>query len=127
MSDDRDSETPGIIDHKQEDDSLSGIVRDEGVPGELREEMFENARLYNMREATDMTNVNDEPGFDDGTYGSISDGSVVTGDGPQDSTARLAAPNNDAGGEVKGPRVGGSGAVDGGPPRTRPLPGDKQD
>lgn len=123
---DRDKETPGQIDPSEENEDRmgEGNIRDEGVPGELREEMFENARLYYMHETTDMTNVNDEPGFDDGTYGSISDFSVVTGDDPEDSATRLADPNDDAGGEVRGPRVGGSGGIDGGPQRDHPLGGE---
>lgn len=128
MSDpsDRDLQTPGQIDpHEENDDRLGpGNIRDEGVPGELREDMFENARLFN--EFTPQ-NVNDEPGFDDGIGGSISDFDIAQGNA-EESGPRLADPNHDAGGEVKGPRVGGSGAVDGGPPRRHPLPGqDEQD
>lgn len=119
--------TPGQPDPKEADTTREGMgmVRDEGVPGELREEMFENARLYRMHENTEMTNVNDEPGFQDGMPGSISDFSVVTGDGPEDSTARLADPNDDAGGEVSGPRVGGAGGFDGGPQRGHKLKGEE--
>ena len=99
------------------------MVVDEGVPGELREEIFENARLYRMHENTEMTNVNDEPGFNDGMPGSISAYSVVTGDDPQDSTARLADPNDDAHGEIHG-GDGHAGNFDGGPQRSHPLEGD---
>lgn len=118
---DRDKQTPGQIDPHEENNDRMGEanIRDLGVPGELREDMSENARLFNE---FDQTNVNDERGFDDGLPGSISDFSVVTGQGTQDSTTRLADPNQDAGGEVKGARVGGSGGVDGGPERTTPLP-----
>lgn len=104
------------------DDALAGagVAYDDGVPADIRTEMLDNAVAY----GDDFTpnNVNDEPAFDDGTPGSFSDFSVITPDNP-DGTTRLADPSQDAGGEVRGPRVGGSGGIDGGPPRARPLPG----
>lgn len=123
---DRDERTPGRVERQEENNDRLGEanIRDEGVPGELREEMFENARLLNTFDDTIETNVNDEPGFDDGVPGSISDFSVVTGREENDSTTRLADPNDDAGGEVRGPRVGGDGAFDGGPERDHPLGGE---
>ncbi len=119
------TENPQSPDEARIQQEGMGMIVDEGVPGEIREEIFENARLYRMEENTEMTNVNDEPGFQDGIQGSISDFSVVTGEGPEDSTARLADPNDDAGGEVRGPRVGGSGGFDGGPKRDHKLEGEK--
>lgn len=102
----------------------AGMTFDDGIDPSLRTEMLDNAVAY----GDDFTpnNVNDEPGFDDGTLGSFSDFSVIT-PGTPDGTTRLADPNNDAGGEVRGPRVGGSGGIDGGPPRTRPLPGTEEE
>ncbi|WP_235692430.1 hypothetical protein [Deinococcus aquaedulcis] len=98
----------------------AGIAYDDGIDPDLRAEMLDNALAYMDDEPPH--NVNDEPGFDDGVPGSISDFSVV---GPQTpgGVTRLADPSFDAGGEVQGPRVGGSGGFDGGPPRTTPLPG----
>lgn len=101
----------------------AGAVYDDGIDPSLRTEMLDNAAAY----GDDFTpnNVNDEPAFDDGVPGSFSDFSVITPDNPQ-GTTRLADPSLDAGGQVKGPRVGGSGGVDGGPPRSTPLPGTEE-
>ncbi|GAA5532835.1 hypothetical protein [Deinococcus aluminii] len=101
----------------------AGITFDDGIEPSLRTEMLDNAIAYS--ENTPPANVNDEPGFDDGVPNSFSDFSVVTADIPG-GTTRLADPSFDAGGEVKGPRIGGSGGIDGGPPRTRPLPGTEE-
>lgn len=121
---DRDKETPGQIDPHEENDDRMGEanIRDLGVPAELREDMFENARLFNDFE---REKINDEPSFNDGLPGDIADFDLVQGrdNAASASGPRFADPNNDAGGEVHGPRVGGSGVVDGGPPRTHPLPG----
>ena len=102
----------------------AGMTFDDGIDPSIRTEMLDNAMAY----GDDFTpnNVNDEPSFDDGTPGSFSDFSVIT-PGTPDGTARLADPSNDAGGEVRGPRVGGSGGIDGGPPRTHPLPGTEEE
>ncbi|BDP41113.1 hypothetical protein DAETH_10820 [Deinococcus aetherius] len=102
----------------------AGVAYDDGIDPSIRTEMLDNAMAY----GDDFTpnNVNDEPSFDDGTPGSFSDFSVITPDTPG-GTTRLADPNQDAGGEVRGPRVGGSGGIDGGPARTRPLPGTTED
>ncbi|AFZ68235.1 hypothetical protein [Deinococcus peraridilitoris] len=118
---DRDKVTPGQLDeHEENNDRMgAGPTRDLGVPGELRQEMFENARIYGLDEQP--MNVNDERAFDDGLPGSISDFSALSADNPEGS-ARFAEPNDDAGGEIKGPRVGGAGGIDGGPQRERPLP-----
>lgn len=101
----------------------AGVVYDDGIDPDIRTEMLDNAAAY----GTDFVpnNVNDEPGFDDGVPGSFSDFSVVSADNPE-GTTRLADPSQDAGGEVKGARVAGSGGIDGGPPRTRPLPGTEE-
>ena len=98
----------------------AGIVYDDGIDPTIRTEMFDNAIAY--ADDTPPSNVNDEPGFDDGVPNSFSDFSVVSSDTP-DGTTRLADPSLDAGGEVSGPKTGGSGAFDGGPARTTPLPG----
>lgn len=102
----------------------TGLAYDDGIDPSLRTEMLDNAMAY----GTDFVpgNVNDEPSFDDGVPGSFSDFSVITPDTPG-GTTRLADPSHDAGGEVKGPRVGGSGGIDGGPPRTTPLPGTEEE
>lgn len=102
----------------------AGVVYDDGIDPSIRSEMLDNAVAY----GDDFTpnNVNDEPGFDDGVPGSFSDFSVITPDNPE-GTTRLADPSLDAGGRVKGPRVGGSGGIDGGPPRTTPLPGTEEE
>ncbi|MBB5235119.1 hypothetical protein [Deinococcus budaensis] len=102
----------------------AGVVYDDGIDPSIRSEMLDNAVAY----GDDFTpnNVNDEPGFDDGVPGSFSDFSVITPENPE-GTTRLADPSLDAGGQVKGPRIGGSGGIDGGPPRTRPLPGTEED
>ncbi|GAA5511357.1 hypothetical protein Dcar01_00064 [Deinococcus carri] len=102
----------------------TGLAIDDGIDPSLRTEMLDNAVAY-MPDSP-PARVNDEPGFDDGMVNSISDFSVVTPENPG-GTTRLADPSNDAGGEVKGPRVGGSGGIDGGPPRTRPLPGTEEE
>ncbi|GHF56619.1 hypothetical protein HNQ07_003679 [Deinococcus metalli] len=102
----------------------AGIAYDDGIDPSLRSEMLDNAVAYG--DDFVPNNVNDEPSFDDGVPGSFSDFSVITPENP-DGTTRLADPSLDAGGEVKGPRVGGSGVIDGGPPRTTPLPGSKDE
>lgn len=102
----------------------AGALQDEGIDPSLRTEMMDNAAAFGNDFVPN--NVNDDPGFDDGVPGSFSDFSVATADGP-DSGPRLADPSQDAGGEVKGARVSGSGGIDGGPPRTTPLPGTGQD
>lgn len=101
----------------------AGVLYDDGVDPDLRAEMMDNAAAY----GTDFVpgNVNDEPGFDDGVPGSFSDFSVASSDQP-DGAPRLADPSQDAGGEVRGGRAAGSGGIDGGPPRTRPLPGTEE-
>ncbi|WP_216318468.1 hypothetical protein [Deinococcus aestuarii] len=108
------------------DDALAGagVAYDDGIDPALRSEMLDNAVAYGVDFAPG--NVNDEPSFDDGTPASFSDFSVITADNAE-GTTRLADPSQDAGGETKGPRVGGSGGIDGGPPRTRPLPGTDED
>lgn len=102
----------------------AGLAFDDGIEPSLRTEMLDNAEAYMVD--TPPANVNDEPGFDDGIPNSFSDFSVITPENPG-GTTRLADPSHDAGGEVKGPRVGGSGGIDGGPPRTHPLPGTKEE
>lgn len=102
----------------------AGALQDEGVDANLRTEMLDNAAAFG--DDFVPNNVNDDPGFDDGVPGSFSDFSVTTPDTSGDAP-RLADPSLDAGGEVKGARVSGSGGIDGGPPRTRPLPGTEQD
>ncbi|MFB9994912.1 hypothetical protein ACFFLM_23460 [Deinococcus oregonensis] len=97
----------------------AGIALDDGIDPSLRTEMLDNALAY--MDDTPPNNVNDEPGFDEGVPNSISDFSVVTKDMPG-GVARLADPSFDAGGEVQGARISGSGGFDGGPPRTTPLP-----
>lgn len=102
----------------------AGVVYDDGIDPAIRTEMLDNAAAY----GTDFVpnNVNDEPGFDDGVPGSFSDFSVVSADHPE-GTTRLADPSQDAGGEVRGARIAGSGGIDGGPPRTTPLPGTEEE
>lgn len=109
--------------HNPGTDALAGagVVFDDGIDPSIRTEMLDNAAAY--LDDAPPGNVNDEPSFDDGVPNSISDFSVITPDNPG-GTARLADPSLDAGGEAKGPRVGGSGGFDGGPARTTPLPGD---
>lgn len=97
---DRDKVTPGQLDeHEENNDRMgAGPTRDLGVPGELRQEMFENARIYGLDEQP--MNVNDERAFDDGLPGSISDFSALSADNPEGS-ARFAEPNDDAGARSK--------------------------
>lgn len=102
----------------------AGVLLDNGIDPELRTEMLDNAVAYS--DTTPPSNVNDEPGFDDGVPNSISEFSVVSSDTPG-GAARLADPSFDAGGEVHGARVSGSGGFDGGPPRATPLPGSDED
>ncbi|SMB93663.1 hypothetical protein [Deinococcus hopiensis] len=102
----------------------SGMAIDDGVDPSIRTEMLDNAVAYG--DDFVPNNVNDEPSFDDGTPGSFSDFSVITPENPG-GTARLADPSNDAGGEVHGARISGSGGFDGGPPRTAPLPGTEEE
>ncbi|MEF2279886.1 hypothetical protein V3W47_16455 [Deinococcus sp. YIM 134068] len=102
----------------------AGALQDEGIDPSLRVEMLDNAMSFG--DDFVPNNVNDDPGFDDGVPGSFSDFSVTT-PGESGSAPRLADPSQDAGGEVKGARVAGSGGIDGGPPRTTPLPGTEQD
>ena len=112
-------------------DTLPGMVRDLGVDPALREEMFDNARNFGLDEQP--VSVNDERAFDDGLPGSWSDFSPVAAETaelenatPEELAPRFADPGQDGGGHIKGPRVGGSGGIDGGPRRTTPLP-DKED
>ncbi|GBF07515.1 hypothetical protein DAERI_150033 [Deinococcus aerius] len=102
----------------------AGMTFDDGIDPSIRSEMLDNAVAYG--DDFVPNNVNDEPSFDDGTPGSFSDFSVITPDNPE-GTTRLADPGIDVGGEIKGPRVGGLGSVDGGPPRTHPLPGTEEE
>ncbi|MFC4425865.1 hypothetical protein [Deinococcus navajonensis] len=112
--------------HAPGSDALAGagVVLDDGIDPNLRTEMLDNAVAY--ADDTPPSNVNDEPGFDDGVPNSFSDFSVVSADTPGGVT-RLADPSFDAGGEVHGARISGSGGFDGGPPRTTPLPGTEED
>jgi|GEM_PF-5351664 len=122
-------ETPGVIDHAEEGNARmgAGMQRDLGIDPALREEMLDNAVAYGLDEAP--VNVNDERAFDDGLPGSWSDFSPVADENAPlenatpDGAARFADPNDDAGGTVDGPRVGGDGGFDGGPPRREPLQG----
>lgn len=117
-------DTPGQLDPAEEGNARmgEGTLRDLGIDEDLRTEMLDNAVAFGLDEQP--TNVNDERAFDDGLPGSWSDFSVVSADSPE-GTTRFADPNDDAGGEVRGPRVGGAGGFDGGPQRPRPLPGDE--
>lgn len=100
----------------------AGMTVDDGIDPSIRTEMLDNAAAYG--EDFTPNNVNDEPSFDDGMPASFSDFSLP---GDPGGAPRLADPNQDSGGEVRGPRIGGSGGIDGGPPRSRPLPGTEEE
>ncbi len=103
---------------RPEEDSgvIHGEVVDEGTTGELlNDKMTAEAVLRDNADAN-QTNVNDEPGFDDGQLGG-SDGEDRQGD-----------PNFNGDSDLEGDARGGtgvarSGGVDGGPARKKPLPG----
>ncbi len=124
-------ELGAVLNPPGDPDTLPGMVHDLGVDAALREEMFDNARNFGLDEQP--INVNDERAFDDGLPGSWSDFSPVAAETselenatPDGIAPRFANPNQDGGGHVKGPRVGGSGGIDGGPARTTPLPGTEE-
>ncbi len=99
-------------------EGIPGEVVDEGTTGELLNDKMTAEDVLRNNADANQTNVNDEPGFDDGQLGG-SDGEDRQGD-----------PNNDGDSDLEGDARGGTGAaksggVDGGPARRNPLPGQK--
>ncbi|WP_420596181.1 hypothetical protein [Deinococcus sp.] len=94
-----------------------GELMDDGTTGELLEEKNVAEDLLRADAKADAANANDMPGFDDGRLGGF------------DGEVRQGEPNDDGeGGDAAGEEEGGvgtssNGGVDGGPARTRPLPG----
>ncbi len=102
---------------KEHKEGLPGEVVDEGTTGELLEEKNVAEDLLRSAAKADAKNPNDQPGFDDGRLGGF------------DYEDRQGEPNDAGeGGDTAGQEAGGvgiqsNGGVDGGPARTRPLPG----
>lgn len=98
-----------------EDQAEMRDMQDEGAPAELVQDKMVAESI--LREATDAeSNPNDQPGFKDGRLGG------------SDGEDRQGEPNNDGDSDLGGDARGGegterSGGVDGGPARTKPLPG----
>ena len=99
---------------------MSGEVVDEGTTGELLQDKNIAEDMLRADTASEASNDNDQPGFDDGRLGG-SDGEDRQGD------PNSASGDSDLGGEEDG-GVGTSrsGGIDGGPARTTPLPGDRE-
>ncbi|MFD2610262.1 hypothetical protein ACFSR9_12565 [Deinococcus taklimakanensis] len=96
----------------------TGEVQDEGTTGELLNDKMVAEDVLHQDAKANQTNVNDQPGFDDGILGG------------RDFEDRQGEPNNDGDSDLEGDARGGdgtarSGGVDGGPARTTPLPGEK--
>ncbi|AWN22955.1 hypothetical protein DKM44_06695 [Deinococcus irradiatisoli] len=104
-------------DQDREKDAVRGEVVDEGTTGELLQEKNIAEDLLRSAAIADEKNANDQPGFDDGRLGGF------------DYEDRQGEPNDTGeGGDNVGKEEGGvgterNGGVDGGPARTRPLPG----
>lgn len=101
---------------KDSPENIPGEVVDEGTTGELLQDKMTAEDLLRDNAAENESNLNDQPGFDDGRLGG-SDGEDRGGD-----------PNNDGDSDLEGDAHGGtgtsrSGGVDGGPARKHPLPG----
>jgi hypothetical protein len=96
-----------------------GTVIDDGTTGELLQDKNLAEDILRSDTAADASNLNDQPGFDDGRLGG-SDGEDRTGD------PNNASGDSDLGGDEEG-GVGRerSGGIDGGPARKNPLPGDR--
>lgn len=96
-----------------------GEIRDDGTTGELLNDKMAAEDLLRAAASEDATNVNDQPGFQDGSQGG------------RDFEDRQGTPNNDGDSDLEGRAAGGdgthrSGGIDGGPARTTPLPGAKK-
>ncbi|MFC6591457.1 hypothetical protein ACFP81_05140 [Deinococcus lacus] len=100
-------------------EKIPGEVVDEGTTPELLEEKNVAEDLLRADAHAEEMNPNDEPGFDDGRTGGW------------DGEDRQGSPNSLTGSDLAGDAEAGAGAqssggVDGGPARTRPLPGQDQ-
>ncbi|PNY81063.1 hypothetical protein [Deinococcus koreensis] len=96
-----------------------GTVVDEGTTGELLQDKMATESILRSDVASESSNPNDQPGFQDGLLGG------------SDFEDRQGTPNNDGDSDLEGDARGGAGAarsggVDGGPARTTPLPGAKK-
>ncbi|WP_425145616.1 hypothetical protein [Deinococcus sp.] len=101
-------------------DEASGSVVDEGTTSELLQDKNLAEDLLRSDSEADESNLNDQPGFDDGRLGG-SDGEDREGD------PNNASGDSDLGGdEAGGVGTARSGGIDGGPARTHPLPGSKE-
>ncbi|WP_161881978.1 hypothetical protein [Deinococcus alpinitundrae] len=106
-----------MTDRDAVNDGLLGEVVDEGTTAELLEEKNIAENLLRADVKADRANPNDQPGFDDGRLGGF------------DYEDRQGEPNDTGeGSDTAGKETGGvgtssNGGVDGGPARTRPLPG----
>ena len=99
-------------------EGMPGEVVDEGTTAELLQDKNMAERILRSDAETDESNLNDQPGFDDGRLGGW-DGEDRGGD-----------PNSGTGSDLGGDDTGGvgtarSGGIDGGPARKNPLPGQK--
>lgn len=108
---------PETDDDRQQDDT-PGMV-DEGTTAELVQDKNVAEDILRSDTQLDEKNPNDQPGFDDGRLGG------------SDGEDRQGEPNNTGDSDLGGAAEGGAGAhrsggVDGGPPRTTPLPGDRK-
>lgn len=98
-------------------EDTAGDLLDDGTTGELLQDKNTGEDILRAEAESDQKNVNDQPGFDDGRLGG------------SDGEDRQGEPNRDEyGSDLSGVEKGGigterSGGVDGGPARTRPLPG----
>lgn len=101
-------------------DGMPGEVVDEGTTGELLQNKNDAEDLLRADAENDASNLNDQPGFDDGRLGG------------HDGEDRGGDPNNLSGdSDLGGQETGGagterSGGIDGGPARRTPLPGDRK-
>ena len=106
-------------DQRPDDSGQEGTVVDEGTTGELLQDKMATESILRGDAASESSNANDQPGFQDGMLGG------------SDFEDRQGTPNNDGDSDLEGDARGGTGAarsggVDGGPARTTPLPGAKK-
>ena len=100
----------------RDETSFTPEVVDEGTTGELIQDKMAAEGILRADTEDNAKNPNDQPGFDDGLLGG------------SDFEDRQGTPNNELGSDLGGASTGGEGAersggVDGGPARSKPLPG----
>lgn len=113
---DQNAQTDEMSREARQSAETRGELVDEGTTGELLQDKMAVESILRADVDDDSRNPNDQPGFDDGRLGG------------SDFEDRQGTPNNDGDSDLGGDAEGGlgtsrSGGVDGGPMRSKPLPG----